>query len=400
MNPPIPDIVDEFRVALNDAAAVFGVAQSGLPIVSRELAKFASITDMKPADLIHLATVSETCKGGPNDAFAALPFGQLPTALAPDGAIARQIGHQWVVHVYHLWEGHYREEIARARGLNNMNELQNPHFGDLAKIRHDILKHRGLASRKNAARCVNLRWVEEGEAILIQDWMVYEFMEAFGLVYPASGQPDPRKVQYHFHGMFDSPIKLVAVEGSDDKLFGEVRAQSGRPVDVDMLRQFFCGAQFTLAGPGGEGTAIGLEVEPDSINDKVATVVARAPTEFVRRVRLGDATAQLPLGSAIPQKGARRAVPVKWLQGNTVVAQAVAPEGRWYDDTVYRQQIGEWLPLVSDIGNLHEGMLVNVTYEGQGRRELQLHLEVSAELASAVKGKTRILRAPLALGDA
>jgi hypothetical protein len=65
------DVVDEFRVALNDAAAVFGTARSALPMVKHELGNFAAIAEMKPAELIHLSVVNQASSKLPSDAFAA-----------------------------------------------------------------------------------------------------------------------------------------------------------------------------------------------------------------------------------------------------------------------------------------------------------------------------------------
>jgi len=120
----------------------------------------------------------------------------LPGRLANDGTVARQAGHQWVVSVYHLWENRFRAEIAADRGLNSMRDLKNQHMADLAKIRHDLLKCRGFATTGNTGKCLALKWFNVGDEILIQDWMVYEFMEAFGVVYPGAGEIDWDRVRY------------------------------------------------------------------------------------------------------------------------------------------------------------------------------------------------------------
>ncbi len=89
-----------------------------------------------------------------------------------------------------------------------------------------------------------------------------------------------------------------------------------------------------------------------------------------------------------------------WLRDDIVSAEAVAPEGRWYDLDVYRQQIGEWLPLVSDIADLYEARLIDAMHDERDRHQLYLHLEVSAEVADLVRQKSLTLRMPLDLGRA
>lgn len=397
MSDDVVDPVEDFRAALNNAAAVFGIARSALPIAKRELGQFAAMAQMKPAELVHLSLNSDSHMRGRSDAFAAWPLQQLEEALGADGAVARQIGHQWVVHVYHLWEGSFREEIALTRGLNEKNELQNAHFGDLARIRHDILKHRGVASRRNAAKCVELKWFKEGDAIHLQDWMIYEFMEAFGVVYPAVGEADPEKVKYPFRGLMQSPVDFLAPHGARDRLVGRLRSLSGRPLDLDRLRAQFCGTRFALSGPGGVGEVVGLEVWPDFSDQDAATVVVRAPLEFVGKVKRGEATAKLALGAAVPQTETRTAVRASWLRDRILSAEAAAPEGKSYDLTSFLAT-GRWLPLVSSSGDMFEGKLLGAKYIDPAGRRMQILLEVSEELIEVVERKAQILRLPIDLG--
>ncbi|MHA6796674.1 hypothetical protein ACVGVM_24645 [Pseudonocardia bannensis] len=298
--------------------------------------------------------------------------------------------------VYHLWENRFREEIALDRGLNKKNDLLNQHMADLAKIRHDILKCRGVATSKNSGKCVDLRWFNVGDEIFIQDWMVYEFMEAFGLVYPGSGELDPDQIRYKFHGIVQSPVELRA-EVAEDLLFGEIRSLSGRPVQLDSLRDIFKGFEFYVDGPGGGGTARGVDVFPVEGNDKAATLVAYAGRDFVQKVRDGRASANLPLGASVPRVETRRAVPTRWTRGPEVVAEALAPVGHWYDLEPYEQAIGTWLPLVSDVGDMYEGQLRAAVHGPRDRRRLLLTLSLDETVAAHVKGRQAQLYVPLDL---
>lgn len=353
---------------------------------------------MKSVDLLHLSTV-DPAREGPGNAFAAWPLERVPSALSNDGSVARQIGHQWVINVYHLWENHYREEIAAAKGLNDKNELQNTHMGDFALIKHDILKHRGVASRRNSGQCKILKWFKPGQDILICDSMVYEFMEAFGFVYPGSGTVDPGRIAYKFQGLAESPITLRPVERSDNLLPGEIRSLTGRPVEVDSLRESFRGQSFVLGGQKDRSTATGIEVFKDPIDQCSATIIFQAPSDFVAKLRAGQATAKWSIGASIPQQASRKAVPVTCDCGDILLAEAVAPECYWYDLVPYAQQINTWLPLTSQLGDLFEGKLISAQHGTQGRRWLHLRLRVMPKLADQVRRCAVTLRLPLDLPD-
>lgn len=123
-----------------------------------------------------------------------------------------------------------RTEIAMARGLDCKDDLLNPYLGDLGYIRHDILKHRGVASRKNSGRCKTLQWFKPSDDIFIMDSMVYEFMDGFGLAHPASGVVDASRTRYRFQGLHESPTQLRAVPQSADLLVANIRATGGRKI--------------------------------------------------------------------------------------------------------------------------------------------------------------------------
>lgn len=194
----------------------------------------------------------------------------------------------------------------------------------------------------------------------------------------------------------ESPVKLRAGDAKD-LLFGDVRSLSGRPIDIGSLREMFHGAEFSIEGPGGSGTAHGVDVRPVDGNDRAATVIAYAGYDFVQRVREGRATADIPFGSKVPRLETRRAVPTRWVRDSEVVAEAIAPVEHWYDLEPYERQVGNWLPLVSDTGDMYEGQLKVAAHHRQDRRKLLLTLEIAPDLALRVKERRAALYVPLDL---
>lgn len=383
------DVIDEFHLVLNDASAVFGTARSALPWMSGRLQEFAALAGLGPDHLVHLSVPSESTEDGPSDAFAAWPYRQLPSALGVSGPVAQQIGHQWLVHVYHLWEDNFREKIALSRGLNTKNDLKNPHFGDLGLIRHDILKHRGIASPKNSGRCQMLKWFRSGDAIIVTEKMVYEFMAAFGLAHPAPGSlTESRITLYGFQGLIESPISLRADGKVTTRLLGELRRLSGYPLDLETLRRQFVGAQMAV-DLESQVAAVGKEIRANPLDASRATVVFHAPEAFVSEVRDGSRTAVWRIGSGVPQHPDRRAIPVKWFSDRRVVAEAVAPNGKWYDPADFYNSYGALLPLTSSFGDMADARLLRAEHGPKGMQFLHLHLEVEEAVAARIRaGKT------------
>lgn len=180
----------EFHEFLREAAAIYGVMIASLGSMQRELTQFSTLTGMGPEDVVHLAT-GDMPTERPSDAFAVWTLGRIRAEGQAGGSVPRLLGHQWVSHVYAMWEHAYRPRLASARGVP-LGEVVEPLLGDVRHLRHDVLHHRGVATRQHAGRCAILRWFAPGDDIVITGRMVYEFVDAFGLAHPA---PDPREQQ-------------------------------------------------------------------------------------------------------------------------------------------------------------------------------------------------------------
>jgi hypothetical protein len=117
--------------------------------------------------------------GDPNDPaanpYAAWKTSNLPAMLAEDGFVVRQLGQQWAVFVFAEWESWVRPRLAQAHGCQ-IKDIAVDVFGDLRRIRHDIVHNGGTASATWSARCRLLRWFEAGHPLIITAKHVAEFM--------------------------------------------------------------------------------------------------------------------------------------------------------------------------------------------------------------------------------
>jgi hypothetical protein len=108
-------------------------------------------------------------------------------ALSDRGVAFRQPGHQWVVFVYSMWEHELRGRLAAVQGISH-DDVEHPILGDLRLIRNDVVHKRGIATSEWTGRCSTVRWFSVDDEIFIENWMVAEVMEAFGLTRPRPEQ--------------------------------------------------------------------------------------------------------------------------------------------------------------------------------------------------------------------
>jgi hypothetical protein len=333
------DVIAEFHAALNDAAGVFGIARHGLPPTAAVLRHATAEAGLGPDELVHLTLRADTGVEGPRSAFAAWQSGDLDEKLGDSGPVAMQIGHQWLIHVYHhLWENNFRKRIALDRGLDYHDNkspktgLSSQYFADLGYMRHDILKNKSIASRENTGRCKELRWFHDGERILVTERHVYQFMEGFGLVYPASGQPSSSDIKYRFHGLFESPAPTsIFVDNEFGKiLVARTRAVDGDPVAVEKIRGELQGRRIILAGWNRQAEAEVVAVGGVMGDDTVLLIGMRVDTNIYEEVRAGATQLTLRLGGQVPWQPTRTAVPVHWVRADLLLVEVTAPENQYY----------------------------------------------------------------------
>jgi hypothetical protein len=178
MGDSLDQVKTEFFDFLNDVAGAFGHACIGVRCLRERLAAV-------PAERVPGARMF-IMKGDPNHpdsrTWQAWPLDTLNDRLGESGLVVRELGRQWVVSVFAHWEDHYRAGFARALCVR-LREVTDPMMGDIRRLRHDIVHHRGIASHENAGGCLLIaHWVEIGSEIVITEDRVLEFMEHFGLV--------------------------------------------------------------------------------------------------------------------------------------------------------------------------------------------------------------------------
>jgi hypothetical protein len=92
--------------------------------------------------------------------------------ISPPGENARRAGNMCLVHIYELWEVRFREEIARALGINR-NALVSDVFGDMRLIRNSILHHDSVALPE-VGRCRVVNWFQPDSPIAFSRAQVLE----------------------------------------------------------------------------------------------------------------------------------------------------------------------------------------------------------------------------------
>ena len=149
-NEPSPDFVAVLTgvaAFLDESIAVIELARVGLRTESTRVHEVPTY----PENPDPLVLVGE---GDPNDPSVqptgAIRRSRLLEGSQKGGAFDRLLGQLWLVATCTVWEKRFRPDIARAMG-RSANELTSEVFGDLTKLRNDVVHHGGIVS--NATRC-------------------------------------------------------------------------------------------------------------------------------------------------------------------------------------------------------------------------------------------------------
>jgi len=89
--------------------------------------------------------------------------------------MATQLGQMWAVYVYAEWENNFRPRLAAAHSCS-LNQISAYTFGDLRRLRHDVLHHRAIATEEWTGRCELLHWFKPGEQLIILGEHIADFM--------------------------------------------------------------------------------------------------------------------------------------------------------------------------------------------------------------------------------
>lgn len=102
-----------------------------------------------------------------------------PEMFGAEGRMVQLAYVGWIAAVDGLWEKHRRDppwEKSQRLRLGQEADL----FGDLHKIRNDLLKNRGIAQKKNTGKCIVLHWFEPGARIQLTLDHVLDFLHQLG----------------------------------------------------------------------------------------------------------------------------------------------------------------------------------------------------------------------------
>lgn len=167
------EIVDALVGYVNDATVAHTFATAG----SKQFVEYLHSLPVEPENPDPIVWIGRGDIGPDEPRFhAQFRKSEALTMIAPGGAVARQLGNQWVVHVYTGWETHFRPRLASAHNVE-VDAVKSPMFGDLRRLRHDIIHHGGVATQRWSGSCeVFGHWATVGETISISDREIREFV--------------------------------------------------------------------------------------------------------------------------------------------------------------------------------------------------------------------------------
>ena len=100
--------------------------------------------------------------------------GEVKKRNKSNGENSKLVANLCIVMLYSFWEHYFRSEVAKAYGLEEIND---DFWGDMRFLRHDILHCKSRCEKSNKAKI--LRWFKKGEKITItQDMMRDIFVNA------------------------------------------------------------------------------------------------------------------------------------------------------------------------------------------------------------------------------
>jgi hypothetical protein len=172
MTEAVSTVLDDLHKMLNFAAITKGFATAGLAEIQLRVSQ-AQKFPTNPDPTIYVGT------GDPNEpgakSFGFVKSSDLPRLVARGGPIEIQLGRQWAVTVYTEWENTFRPRLAAAHGCDP-NEIQVYVFGDLRRIRHDLLHNQAVSTRANSGSCDVLKWFPVGVQVIVTSDLIADFM--------------------------------------------------------------------------------------------------------------------------------------------------------------------------------------------------------------------------------
>jgi hypothetical protein len=171
----VGDIVNRFRWRLNELTVGAGLAEVGLDRVVEWLSRLPRYPN-NPDPTLTFGVGNPNIDMRPYGAMAHSEIA-LQVSRHPLGPARIVQGQNWLVRVYSLWDEDIRPRVVQARGIAQ-EDLQFPLFGDMRRMRHDVVHNGGIATETWTARCELLTsWFSPGQIIALRAEHYYEIIE-------------------------------------------------------------------------------------------------------------------------------------------------------------------------------------------------------------------------------
>lgn len=171
-NESVKEILRDLANELNDSVARSQVCMVALGSLKSHLDSVPRSPDNPDPDFFFATGDPQLPETRP---VADWKLSRLFREIASDGAVVNQLSQQWIVFFYAKWEDHFRKRLAAAHGCKPEQVLV-PLFGDLRRIRNDVVHAQGFASAEHTGRCEVLsHWFEVGDEITFSAWQHREF---------------------------------------------------------------------------------------------------------------------------------------------------------------------------------------------------------------------------------
>ena len=99
----------------------------------------------------------------------------------PSGVAAQMAFKGWIAEVFALWENRYRKELKDSLGPKAIPPEMDA-FGDLRRIRNDLLHNNATASADHCGKCTTLRWFASGESMVFAVRHALDFLNQTGVL--------------------------------------------------------------------------------------------------------------------------------------------------------------------------------------------------------------------------
>lgn len=130
------------------------------------------------------------------------------TEAGSEGVTAQLAYKGWLVLIAGLWE-RFRKATPLHREDGPRHGVQTALYGDWQKMRNDVLKNNGVASKGNSGRCELLKWFGDGETMRFKLDHVLEFLHRMGHQLRSYTLIDHTRQASHYVGWRMAPLSRL-----------------------------------------------------------------------------------------------------------------------------------------------------------------------------------------------